>query len=144
MKLIKIGFALAVVAFLMPTPPEPAVPDLQQARAESGSAGDLIGAAAETVEDVSDFCTRRAAVCETARHLLHRFEAKAKYGVRLLYEWANEGTADALMPYPYRDQAGLGDPVVEMAGSHKPASQNTLSIDDLVPEWREPQPARQS
>lgn len=143
MKLIKMAFALSVVAFLMPTPPEPAVPDPQPATAEAGVSGDLIGAAAETVEDVSHFCTRRAAVCETARHLLHRFEAKAKYGVRLLYEWANESTTDDPMPYPYRDQAGLSDPAIELAGSNQPAAQNTLSIDDLIPEWRGPRAARQ-
>ncbi len=80
----------AIVAF-MPSPPEdPAAPPA----AGPGTFG-YVAAAAETVTDVKGFCARQPFVCQTAGQLAHVVERKAKYSAKLLYEWANEATADS-------------------------------------------------
>jgi hypothetical protein len=76
-------------------------------------------------------------------------ELKAKYGVRLIYEWANEANttpSSALQP----DIADGSDPIetgsVKLASVKQPplASQSTLRLEDLIPVWRGPVSAKTS
>lgn len=138
MSLTKIAFVLLAVAFLMPTPPE--TEPAAESSAKALPSAEFVAAASDTLSDVSGFCGRQPGVCETAGYVLHKLEAKAKYGVRLLYEWANESEAGVTpMPQSYRNEA-VADPLA--TGSTSLASDEespgTLTIEDLIPEWRGP------
>jgi hypothetical protein len=77
-------------------------------------------------------------------------EAKARYSVKLLYEWANGAPQtgstgpieEAPPPAPDTAPAQLGEQSKNLLGSFQMAentqSQNTLRLDDIIPEWRDP------
>ena len=140
MKIIRAAIYLGVIAFLLPSPPEQ--PAAQHAPGMAGAApapvasnGELLAAALGAVDDVSGFCTRQPAVCDTARILLVKLEAKAKYSMRLLYQWAETPET----PAAPSTEAKLGDPITTstVAGNQRPAS-DALQPADLRPKWRAP------
>jgi len=129
MRIIRTIALLAVVAFFMPSPPEER---FQVAKTDDPPATELLSAAVSTVADVSDFCQRQPAVCDTAHYLAVKLEGKAKYSIELLYQWAHESN-------------GLSLPQQTVAADEgEAAGQNTLRLDDLIPEWRAPEPQAQS
>jgi len=144
MSIIKATFVVALVVFLMPSPPQNTSTLAVKAQQPGSRQVDLVSAASNTVADVSTFCQRQPQVCKTARYLMWKFEAKAKYGVRLVYEWANEPPASAEMPKGYSNQAVVVDPLItgstrRMASNETSAtSKNTLSLRDLIPAWHGP------
>ncbi len=111
------------------------------AEASSVDTPGLMATAAQTVYDVASFCSRQPGVCDTAGYIAGKVEAKAKYSVRLIYEWANESVADPAAPTSIEDIAA--DPI--NTGS-TPAlrlqavaeGQSTLKLEDLIPDWRGP------
>ncbi|WP_162918559.1 DUF5330 domain-containing protein [Taklimakanibacter deserti] len=129
MRIIRTIALLAVVAFFMPSPPEER---FQVAETDDPPATELLSAAVSTVADVGDFCRRQPAVCDTAHYLAVKLEGKAKYSIELLYQWAHESNGLAL---PQQTVA---------ADEGEAAGQNTLRLDDLIPEWRAPKPQAQS
>jgi len=141
MKIIRAAIYLGVIAFLLPSPPEE--PAAQHAAlgmagaapAPQASNADLLAAALGAVDDVSGFCTRQPAVCGTARTLLVKLEAKAKYGMRLLYQWAETPEP----PAAPSTEAKLGDPIATgtVAGTMHPIG-DALQPADLRPKWRAP------
>jgi hypothetical protein len=124
MRIVRTIVLLAAVTYFMPSPPED-----QFDSQGNPPVTELVSAAVSTVADVSDFCSRQAAVCDTAHYLAVKLEGKAKYGIGLLYQWAQES----------RDLTGS-----QTIAADEPEStgRNTLRLDDLIPEWRAP--ARQS
>jgi hypothetical protein len=133
-----------VVAIFLPTPPEPeSDPNTAVAAQPVAPKAPLMTVASDALSDVSGFCGRQPEVCETAGYFLHKLEAKAKYGVRLLYEWANDDpAAHGSVPYPYRDEA-KSDPLTTgstqaLAQTQGEPAESTLTIEDLIPEWRGP------
>ena len=86
----------AIIAF-MPTPPDLAS-NTEIAKGESPGPFSYVIAAADTFSDVKGFCMRKPAVCETAASMAVNLEARAKYSAKLIYEWANESTADTSKP----------------------------------------------
>ena len=93
MKIIRTGLVLGAIGFFMPTPPELANnPDSAQGQG-LGPFG-YVMAAADTFADVKGFCQRKPGVCNAAGHMAINLEARAKYSAKLIYEWANETTAD--------------------------------------------------
>jgi hypothetical protein len=98
----------------------------------------VVSAASQTVSDMASFCSRQPGVCETAGYVASRLEAKAKYSVRLLYEWASEANEGPQVS-PYADQAAA-DPITtgSMALATAAGSQSTLRLEDLAPAWRGP------
>jgi len=141
MKIIRAAIYLGVIAFLLPSPPEQPAPRhaalgmAGAAPAPVASNGDLLAAALGAVDDMSGFCTRQPAVCDTARILLVKLEAKAKYSMRLLYQWAETPETPAVPS----TEAKLGDPITTstVAGSQRPAG-DALQPADLRPKWRAP------
>jgi hypothetical protein len=137
MRIVRTIFLLAVAAFFMPSPPE----ERLEASAHSGDhppATEFLAAAVSTVADVTDFCTRQAAVCDTAHYLAVKLEGKTKYGIELLYQWANEPNRLAMPQQAHDDEAASGrrtDVAVDAADA---AGRNTLRLEDLIPEWRAP------
>ena len=88
MKIIRTLVIVTAGAFLLPSPP-----DSQQANITPTP--ELMAAAANAASDVGSFCNRQPAVCSTASNLAGTLEAKARYSIKLLYEWANKDDAAA-------------------------------------------------
>ncbi len=132
--LVVVGAAFA----LMPSPPPD--PDAMQKAAGTGSFA-YLAAAAETVADMRSFCQRNPNVCVTAGAIGQTVEGKAKYSAKLIYEWANEATGDG-RPKTLPADVALADPIQTSApplpNTKLKVSQNTLTVADLVTEWRKP------
>ena len=101
----------------------------------------VFATATQAVSDVASFCARQPGVCETAGYIASRMEAKAKYSVKLLYEWANESAVAPQVPAAFEeaqtDPLRTGSaPVGRLAAANE--GQSTLRIEDLIPEWRGP------
>ena len=144
MRIFRTLLVLTGIGVFLPSPPEvpsdgtAAVVD-QGVTAQQGEG--LITTATMAIADIASFCSRQPEVCQTAGFVAGKLEAKAKYSVKLIYEWANE--ASGLEPAsPLPNQAEAVDPIT--TGSAKtnlalaPESQSTLRLDDLIPEWRGP------
>ncbi len=103
----------------------------------------MLSSASLAVSDMAGFCGRQPEVCTTAAYLAGKLEAKAKYSIRLLYEWANDSTSIPAIP-PATQQATKADPLITgtvVAAAEpvaQPPAQSTLKIEDLLPEWRGP------
>lgn len=123
MRIIRTLVLLTAVVVFMPSPPEER---LNVSTEVDPPATELLMAAVSTVADMRDFCSRQAAVCDTAHYVAVKLEGKAKYGIELLYEWANERAAET----PSDVTTASGEPA-------RP-SQNTLELEDLIPDWRAP------
>ncbi len=156
MRLIKLLLLLSGAAFFLPAPPEdPAAQG--QANAEISTLA-MITSASLAYADVASFCQRQPGVCQTAGYAAARLEAKAKYSMKLAYEWANGATAEpdtsATITTVKADKAGKADQPSSLnavkadllttqsttvAAAEAPKeSQSTLKLEDLIPEWRGP------
>ena len=138
MRLFRTIFFLGAAAALMPSPPEEHGTTTVAAR--EVTAPEVIFVASRTASDVGGFCGRQPMVCETAGFIAAKLEAKANYGARLIYEWANETSAPSARIEARLSTAGL--PV--MTAKAPGAPQNTLTMEDLIPEWRDPTGPRKS
>lgn len=127
MKLIRTLVLVTAAVFLLPSPP-----DSEQKLAASPA---LVTAAVNAAGDVGSFCQRQPGVCSTAASIAGTLEAKARYSIKLLYEWANgPQKVSSLTPQPARVLLQLADA----------DSQNTLRLEDIIPEWRDPLAIRRS
>ena len=146
MRIIRTILVLSGITVFMPSPP-----DDSNKVVPSGNTADAgyFEVATSTFSDLASFCERQPGVCETAGFVAHKLELKAKYGARLIYEWANEANptpATALQP----DIAQGSDPIetgstkLTSATQTAPASQSTLRLEDLIPVWRGPGSAKTS
>jgi Family of unknown function (DUF5330) len=137
MRIIRTIVLLAVAAYFLPSPPE----DRLGASLPAGDdppATEFLSAAVSTVADMSDFCIRQAAVCDTAHYLAAKLEGKAKYGIELLYQWAHESN-DLIPPQQAFDGEGAASQGRTAAATDAgPTGRNTLQPDDFIPEWRAP------
>jgi hypothetical protein len=133
MKIIRTLVIVTVGAFFLPSPPES-----QQANSTPTPA--LMAAAANAASDVGSFCSRQPAVCSTASNLAGTLEAKARYSIKLLYEWANKEDAAAVPPKlgAVQTNALLNFASFQMASADVAPSQSTLKLEDIIPEWRDP------
>jgi hypothetical protein len=144
MSIIKTSFVMALVVFLMPSPPDNGQIASVQGQQQVPSQVDLVSAAGSTVTDMQSFCQRQPGVCQTAGYLMWKAEAKLKYSVKLIYEWANQDPITGDLPPGYANQAVVVDPLT--TGSTRliasndlgVPSQNTLKLQDLIPAWRGP------
>ena len=136
-------FWLTILILVLPTGKtadmDAVTPAAAQVNFDTGSA---IDAAIATAGDVSSFCTRNPKVCETGSAAAAAFESKAKQGVRMLYDWAtgNEGYGNAAYNQPAGapDRSGAVTGSFRVAAGNKSTSQNTLRLEDIIPEWSGP------
>ena len=146
MRIIRTILVLSGITVFMPSPPD----DTNKV-VPSGNTADTgyFEVATSTFSDLASFCERQPGVCETAGFVADKLELKAKYGARLIYEWANEANptpSTALQP----DIAQGSDPIetgstkLTSATQTSPASQSTLRLEDLIPVWRSPGSAKTS
>lgn len=146
MRVFKTILLFGLLALMVPAPPEA---ELQEAGITVSTPA-LLSAATQTVADLGQFCGRQPGVCETAGFVAAKLEAKAKYSVRLIYDWANEAEA-APGKLPVRDlQVEAVDPIETgstrriVAALAEDIDSGTLTLDDCVPEWRGPGAERRS
>jgi hypothetical protein len=144
MRIFRTIIVLSGITALVPSPPE----DMNQVR-QNVAVTDTgyFEVATNTFSDLASFCQRQPGVCETAGFVAHKLELKAKYGVRLIYDWANEANSvpsSTLQP----DIADGSDPIktgsTKLASAKQTplASQSTLRLEDLIPVWRGPVSAK--
>ena len=124
--LIVVGAAIA----FMPSPP----PDQAGTQAASPGTFAYVAAAAETMADMRGFCQRNPNVCVTAGAVTQTVEGKAKYSAKLIYEWANNSKERPIVAEA--DSIQTGSPPPKTVNLKE--SQNTLSLADLLPEWKRP------
>jgi hypothetical protein len=142
MRIFRTLVLLTGLAVFLPSPPDDASAG-KATEAQAASSG-LIGSATLAIVDMAGFCGRQPTVCQTAGFVAGRLEAKAKYNVKLLYEWANgPGGGDAAPPMPESAEAVPSDPLktgatTAFTPTRVAAGQSTLRIEDLIPEWRGP------
>jgi hypothetical protein len=131
MRIFRTLLILTGVVMLLPSPPQDQTVSADGTTAQQPvAASDLLMSATSAFSDVASFCMRQPMVCETAGYLAANLEAKAKYGVRLAYEWANDYQADPAL------ETGSTAPVEEPRGPGR--GQSTLTLDDLLPAWKGP------
>lgn len=143
MRILRTILVLTGITVFMPSPDDSNKVVLAGNIADTG----YIEVATNTYTDLAAFCERQPGVCETAGFVAHKLELKAKFGARLIYEWANEASP---MPALQPDIAQGSDPIatastkLASAKQTSPASQSTLRLEDLIPVWRGPGSAKTS
>jgi Family of unknown function (DUF5330) len=134
MGMLKTLLVLGAGLALMPSPPPD--PNGSTAQASPGSFA-FLAAAAETFADVRSFCQRNPNVCVTAGAVAQTVEGKAKYSAKLIYEWADDAKSGQK-----QDDLAAVDPIQTSTPPQKnvdlKVSQNTLTLTDLLPEWKKP------
>ena len=151
MFIVRTMFWLTVVVLLLPTGNSTTTDSpVKVSSTTQVTTDEALYAAYSTVSDISTFCSRNPQVCETGKHALSIMEAKAKYGARTIYEWATAATGTNGAPeapiaiHKNAEQSAFinrHSPVSTTGASIVVAdggSQNTLKIEDIIPEWSGP------
>jgi hypothetical protein len=137
MGILRTIVVLSGFAVFMPSPPEDSSQLANGARSAEPGAG-YVEVAMGTFSDVASFCDRQPGVCKTAGYVAYKLERKAKYGARMIYEWANEAkpanSTLAISVDPIT--TGSTKPIIAQSSSF--VSQSTLRIEDVIPAWRGP------
>ena len=138
MRILRTIVLLTAVVILMPSPPESPKPDASTASmiaANEVSAPELFFAATRAASDFGGFCGREPQVCQTAAYVASMLEAKAKYSVKLIYNWANEGSGDTAPQQAVVDEIVTSSTRIAEGDAR---SQNTLTLKDKILPWRKP------
>ena len=168
MYIIRTVFWLSLIVFLLPIGEDTAEQAREDGAEHSSlSAGDALGAAVSTVKDVAGLCERKPDICDAGSAAWDTFQRKARYGVRAIYQWANgddpvaekqlapldasEDRSARAIDYTSSFQvAGNAEPLhtgavnptapveIDRPTVDRSNSQNTLTIEDLIPEWSGP------
>jgi hypothetical protein len=126
--LLRMAFWLGLVLVLLPresTPDSPNTPQL--------GASDAVSAASAAVSDMSQFCKRQPAACEVGGQAAAAIGERAKDGARKLYQIITDKKPPDHTGSIDGDADGDARPV-------NAGSRDTLTPDDLNPEWRLPGP----
>lgn len=136
MRIFRTIIIIAAAAFLLPSPPEERMP--VETGVEPPTTTEYLVAAFSAVADVRDFCTRQAAVCDTAHYAAVKLEGKAKYSFELLYQWASDKKGTTVVEQAYEGDPAAEDGFTGSTGAAETPGRNTLELEDLIPEWRAP------
>lgn len=165
-----------VALILAPMPPEDTTVSPSQPPAAELQTHQLVSVAIGTFTDVSSFCERQPLTCTAMSDVASIAQTKAKYSIRLAYEWANGAGTSADAAHPAADDAlpvsgthhevnempepdstggksisdllnsSSTDPLITGSTTKIAAADtgtNTLRIEDILPDWRGPEPSRQ-
>ena len=88
MFILRVAFWLSVVIMLLPADPEAG------AQAPRVGAMEALTAARTAVSDLSGFCERNPAVCETGGSAFKLFTEKVRYNTRRLYDYFDDKSED--------------------------------------------------
>ncbi len=149
MGILKKAVLLSAVVILLPAVDD----DVSSGGGSEGQADvtayQVVGAATSVAGDLSKFCSRQPAVCDTGSAVLGIFEAKAENAGRLLYKWGTETNIISTANTARASEDGLvaskklDKLISEVAVSAPPKPQfarvkNTLRLDDVIPHWSSP------
>jgi len=170
-RILIVGLAALILA---PMPPENQTATANGETVAELQTHQLVSVAIGTFTDVSSFCERQALTCKAMGDVADIAQAKVRYSIRLAYEWANGTESaghpvsnDALPVSDTRNKlnstavpdAPGGQDISDLlrsssldllvTGSTRQIAEadsgtNTLRIEDLLPDWRGPEPTRQS
>jgi hypothetical protein len=122
--LLRMAFWLGLVLVLLPREKTPESEKLPQV-----GASEAVSAATAAVSDMSQFCKRQPAACEVGGQAATVIGHRAQEGARKLYQIITDKRAsDHTGSIGGIENADLPQPA--------PASQDTLTPDDLQAEWR--------
>jgi hypothetical protein len=143
MRIFRTILVLTGITVFMPSPPENPGQQAQGVADAKLTDSGYFEVATNTFSDLAAFCERQPGVCETAGFVAHKLELKAKYGVRLIYDWANEANtpfSSTLQPSIAEDSDPIETGSMKLASLKKMPldSQSTLGLGDLIPVWRDP------
>lgn len=159
MGILRTAFWLSAVIILLPAGNDNTPGGGKPPKSAQVSPEQVVVAATSTASDVSEFCSRQPGVCKTGSAVMGLFEAKAKNGVSLIYNWATEtnvvSPANASGSYMEANLATSGSPdltrLIATINSERAiksdknyGSKNTLEPADLIPEWSAPKPKTNS
>lgn len=172
-RILIVGLAALILA---PMPPEDTTVSANQSPVAELQTHQLVSVAIGTFTDVSSFCERQPLTCKAMSDVASIAQAKAKYSIRLAYEWANGAATSANAAHPAADDAvpvfethyetnempepdatggksisdllnsSSADPLITGSTTKIAAAEtgtNTLRIEDILPDWRGPEPSRQ-
>lgn len=169
-RILIVGLAALILA---PMPPENQTTSANGQTVAELQTHQLVSVAIGTFTDVSSFCERQALTCKAMGDVAAIAQAKARYSIRLAYEWAN-GSDPAAQPAS-NDALPVSDTENELNATSLPdaperqeisdllrsssldllvtgstrqiaeadSGTNTLRIEDLLPDWRGPEQTRQ-
>ncbi len=123
MFLIKAAFWLSLVILLLPSGTDVSDAGQSEPASPGVSASAAMFAARDTIADLSSFCQRNPATCETGSAAIQVFGQKAQHGAKLLYTYLADPDGSAEL-----DQ---GTRAIE------PGS-DTLRVEDLDVPWQGP------
>ena len=150
MGILRTAFWVSAVIILLPAGNDNTPGGGKPGETAHVTAQNMVVAASSTAGDVSEFCTRQPDVCATGSAMYHLFEAKAKNGVKLIYNWASD--ANLVAPataggsqkpgelMAHNDLDHLIDEVSIKTSAQKPprSAGNTLRLEDVLPAWSGP------
>ena len=134
--LIRITFWLGLVLVLLPRDKTP-----ESDKAPQVGAAEAVQAATAAVSDMSQFCKRQPAACEVGGQAATMIGQRAQDGARKLYQIItdkdkkDQASPDKKAP----DHTGSIGMVDQADISVAEAPHDTLTQDDLAPEWRGPE-----
>jgi hypothetical protein len=143
MRIFRTILVLTGITVFIPSPPDDLSQPTQGVTNAKQTDTGYFEVATNTFSDLAAFCVRQPSVCETAGFVAHKLELKAKYGVRLIYDWANEASSpssSALQPEIAKGSDPIETGSMKLSSAKKTplASQSTLRLGDLIPVWRAP------
>ncbi len=122
--LLRMAFWLGLVLVLLPREKTPESYKLPQI-----GASEAVSAATAAVSDMSQFCKRQPAACEVGGQAAVVLGHRAQAGARKLYQIITDKRSP--------DHTGSIDAVAPIGASPaNAASLDTLTADDLAPQWR--------
>ena len=150
MGILRTAFWVSAVIILLPAGNDNSPGGGKPGAMANVTAQEMVVAASSTAGDVSEFCTRQPGVCDTGSAMFRLFEAKAKNGVQLIYHWASNtnlvapataggsGKPGDLMANNDLDHL-IGEVSLKTAAQKAPAgADNTLKLEDVLPDWSSP------
>ena len=138
--LLRLAFWLGLVLVLLPRDKTPEADKTPQI-----STSDAVSAATATISDMGQFCKRQPAACEVGSQAATAIGQRATDGARKLYQIiTDKKAAEPEKKAPDIDKKaadhtgsiGGGGEAARAAASEVPG--DTLTGDDLAPEWRVP------
>jgi hypothetical protein len=133
--LLRITFWLGLVLVLLPRDKTP-----ESDKAPQIGAAEAVSAATAAVSDMGQFCKRQPAACEVGGQAATMIGQRAQDGARKLYHIINDKKDQIINDKKASDHTGsIGADPSDLAAVE--ASRETLTQDDMAPEWRGPETA---
>lgn len=129
-RIMVVGLAALMLA---PMPPEDATVAASGQPAAQLQTHQLVSVAVGTFTDASSFCERQPLTCKAMSDVASIAQAKAKYSIRLAYEWANGAATNSDAAQPAANSVlPVSDTYIEMHEIPGPDAADERSISDIL------------